>query len=474
MVRFRAAAEDARRWMLECKMAKSYGSMSIAELSALMQSGAVNPVEVAVSVLDAIEGHPDKAIFLASTRQRAMKEAKASAKRLADGRSLGLLDGIPVAWKDLFDIEGMVTAAGSKVLARAKPAPSDAAVVGALKAAGMVTVGRVNMSEFAFSGLGLNPHYGTPLNPHSTDIARIPGGSSSGSGVSVAAGLVPVSIGTDTGGSVRIPAALNGIVGYKATRGRYSMKGVFPLANSLDSLGPLCRTVKDAIWVDAAMQGLTAPSIGAGLIANAEIIIPEDVVFEDAQPEVAAVFEGAVSRLADAGAKIVRLPFPSFSAILALMASHGALVTAEAYWLHRGRISGEAASQIDPRVVSRTRFGEKIMLADYLDILDARARLIAEVDALIGARLVAFPTVAHVAPALEPLKINDDLFVTTNARTLRNTLLGNFLDWCGISIPCGTGQAGMPVGLLLSAPQRADERLLSFALTAEAIIRADT
>jgi aspartyl-tRNA(Asn)/glutamyl-tRNA(Gln) amidotransferase subunit A len=343
-----------------------------------------------------------------------------------------------------------------------------------LKIAGMVTVGRVNMSEFAFSGLGLNPHYGTPLNPRSTDIARIPGGSSSGSGVSVAAGLVPVSIGTDTGGSVRIPAALNGIVGYKATRGRYPMKGVFPLANSLDSLGPLCRTVKDAIWVDAAMQGLTAPSIGAGLIANAEIIIPEDVVFEDAQPEVAAVFEGAVSRLADAGAKIVRLPFPSFSAILALMASHGALVTAEAYWLHRGRISGEAASQIDPRVVSRTRFGEKIMLTDYLDILDARARLIAEVDALIGGRLVAFPTVAHVAPALEPLKMDDDLFVTTNARTLRNTLLGNFLDWCGVSIPCGTGQAGMPVGFLLSAPQRADERLLSFALTAEAIIRGDT
>jgi aspartyl-tRNA(Asn)/glutamyl-tRNA(Gln) amidotransferase subunit A len=474
MVRFRAAAEDARRWMLECKMAKSYGSMSIAELSALIQSGAVNPVEVAVSVLDAIEDHPDKAIFLASTRQRAMNEAKASAKRLADGRSLGLLDGIPVAWKDLFDIEGMVTAAGSKVLARAKRAPSDAAVVDALKTAGMVTVGRVNMSEFAFSGLGLNPHYGTPLNPRSTDIARIPGGSSSGSGVSVAAGLVLVSIGTDTGGSVRIPAALNGIVGYKATRGRYPMKGVFPLANSLDSLGPLCRTVKDAIWVDAAMQGLTAPSIGAGPIANAEIIIPEDVVFEDAQPEVAAAFVAAASRLADAGAKIVRLPFPSFAEILRLMSSHGALVTAEAYWLHRERISGETASQIDPRVVSRTRFGEKIMLTDYLDILDARARLIAEVDALIGERLVAFPTVAHVAPALEPLKMDDDLFVTTNARTLRNTSLGNFLDWCGVSIPCGTGQAGMPVGFLLSAPQRADERLLSFALTAEAIIRGDT
>jgi aspartyl-tRNA(Asn)/glutamyl-tRNA(Gln) amidotransferase subunit A len=451
-----------------------YGSHSIAQLSFLVQSGQLDPVAIADQLFDTIEAFEDKAVFIALTKERAMTEAKASSARLKEGRSRGMLEGVPIAWKALFDMSGMVTSAGSKLLRRDNaPAAIDADVVAALASAGMISAGHVNMSEFAFSGLGLNPHFGTPKNPRATDMVRIPGGSSSGSGVAVAAGLVPVSIGSDTGGSVRIPAAFNGIVGYKATRGRYSMAGVYPLSHSLDSLGPLTRSVQDAVWIDAAMRGLTCPTIGKRPLAGLEVVIPTNVVFDGAETGVVDAFEAAVGRLSAAGVIFTRMEIPEFSEILQLMATHGALVTAEAYWLHRERIMGSDAGMIDSRVVARTRIGQTITTADYIDILSARTRLIASVDQLLGNRLIAFPTVAHVAPPVAPLVSDDDVFVATNGRTLRNTLLGNFLDWCGVSIPCGTGDADMPVGFLLSGTARDDERLLSVALAAEAVVRGE-
>ncbi|MBB2673050.1 UNVERIFIED_ORG: Asp-tRNA(Asn)/Glu-tRNA(Gln) amidotransferase A subunit family amidase [Rhizobium esperanzae] len=261
-------------------MSKSFGAMTVAQLSVLIQGGAADPVDVAEAVFEAIANYVDKAVFTTLFEERAMKEARAASLRLREGRSLGLLDGIPIAWKDLFDIEGVTTTAGSVVLAGDAPAVRDAAVVDLLGNAGMIAIGRTNMSEFAFSGLGINPHYGTPVNSRSSDRPRIPGGSSSGAGVAVAAGLVPVAMGTDTGGSVRIPAALNGIVGYKATRGRHAMDGVYPLAKSLDSLGPLCRTVKDAVWIDAAMRGLTAPAVAERRLQGQELLVPENIVFD--------------------------------------------------------------------------------------------------------------------------------------------------------------------------------------------------
>ncbi len=450
----------------------TFNAMSIAQLSALIQSGAVDPVAVAETTFGAIAA-ADPAVFIALSKERALAEAEASSRRIREGRSLGILDGIPIGWKDLFDMTGMTTTAGSKVLAREPAATKDAAVVDALKSAGMVAIGRLNMSEFAFSGLGLNPHYGTPENPRSTDVPRITGGSSSGSAAAVAAGLVPVAMGTDTGGSIRIPAAFNGIVGYKATRGRYAMDGVFPLAKSLDSLGPLCRTVQDAVWVDAAMRGLTTPAVGRQPLTGVEVVIPQNVVFDGVEAGVLAAFEGAVERLIDTGVKVARVEITAFDEILALMSSHGALVTAEAYWLHRHRLESDDALSMDPRVVSRTKLGASISLSAYIDILSARTRLIEDVERLVGGRLIAFPTIPHVAPPIAPLMTDDDLFVKTNARTLRNTLLGNFLDWCGVSIPCGTGDAGMPVGFLLSGPAGTDERLLSIALSAEPVIRGN-
>jgi aspartyl-tRNA(Asn)/glutamyl-tRNA(Gln) amidotransferase subunit A len=453
-------------------MAIDITGKSIVQLSVLIQSGTLDPLALAEQTLDAIRSYHDQSIFISLTPERAMAEADASSKRIKSGRSLGVLDGIPIAWKDLFDLEGEVTTAGSKVLAGGLEAMTDATVVANLKAAGMVAVGRTNMSEFAFSGLGLNPHYGTPSNPHSTDGHRIPGGSSSGAGVAVASGLVPVAMGTDTGGSIRIPAAFNGTVGYKATRGRYPMWGVYPLAKSLDSLGPLTRTVQDAVWVDAAMRGRSVPDVTRADSLDLRLVVPETVFFDDIEEEVAAAFESALRRLQDRGAIIRRQSFPAFKALFDLMAEHGPLVGAEAFALHRGRIFGAAAADMDRRVVARVKLGEKTSMSSYIAILAAREQMIAELRTVMEAgEVLVSPTLPLVAPHVAPLEADDELFVRMNGRVLRNTLIGNFFDWCGVSIPCGTGDAGMPVGLLLSGLPNSDEHLLAVALAAEHIVR---
>lgn len=444
---------------------------SIAQLSVLIQSGALDPRDLAAETLAAIKAHPDKAIFLKLTEERAMQEADASSRRIREGRSLGALDGIPMAWKDLFDLEGMPTPAGSRILEKAAPAVRDAEVVANLARAGMVSVGRVNMSEFAFSGLGINPHHGTPQNPRATDGHRLPGGSSSGSAAAVAAGLVPVTMGTDTGGSIRIPAAFTGIVGYKGSRGRHGMGGVFPLGRSLDSLGPLVNTVADAVLIDAAMRGRLVPNIQPLDLSGQDMIVPETVIFDGIEPEVAAAFEAAVEKLAAKGARIRRLAVPAFAEIFALMAEHGPLVTAEAYALHRERLNGPEADGMDPRVVARCRLGEKTSMPSYIALIEARERLIADVSALAGEGAVfVSPTLPHVAPLIAPLIESDEAFFAMNGKTLRNTLIGNFLDFCGVSLPCGTGAAGMPVGLLLSGLRHDDDRILGLALSAERVL----
>ena len=452
-------------------MAADNRGKSIAQLSVLIQSGALDPVDLAEETLDGIRSYKDQSVFVSLTPERAITEAKASSERVRSGRSLGMLEGIPIAWKDLFDLQGLVTTAGSTVLARGVAAGKDAAVVSNLASAGMVAVGRTNMSEFAFSGLGINPHYGTPENPKSTDVPRIPGGSSSGAGAAVAAGLVPVAMGTDTGGSIRIPAAFNGTVGYKATRGRYAMDGVYPLSKNLDSLGPLTRTVQDAVWIDAAMRGKTLPDMTRAQPSDLRLVVPETIFFDDIEDGVASAFEAAVAELKARGAHVRRQSFPIFTEMFDLMAKHGPLVTAEAFALHRERIFGPEADEIDHRVVARTRLGEKTTMADYIALIDARVRMMDRMATMIGPdELLVSPTLPHVAPPIAPLAADDELFFKINGRTLRNTLIGNFFDWCGISIPCGTGDAGMPVGLLLSGLPNDDERLLSMAFAVEGVL----
>jgi aspartyl-tRNA(Asn)/glutamyl-tRNA(Gln) amidotransferase subunit A len=448
------------------------GGRSVLQLAGMIQSGVADPKEIAEATLAGIEACDEQGLFVLVTADRARAEAAAASERVRSGRPRSLLDGVPVAWKDLFDLQGAKTTAGSRVLARQAPATEDAAVVQRLRAAGMVSVGRVGMTEFAFSGLGLNPHFGTPRNPHGGGEARIPGGSSSGSAVAVARGLVSVSIGTDTGGSVRIPAAFNGIVGYKATYGRYPMEGVFPLSRSLDSLGVLCRIVADVVAVDAAMLGKVGSDVTRRAIAGTRIVVPTNVVFDDAERVVVDRFEAALDRLSRAGANIERRIIAAFDGVLEVGAKHGALVTAEAYALHVARLNGPAADEMDPRVASRMRGGAKISMLDLVEICDARARLIADARRDVGLdAFVAFPTVPHVAPLVRPLEQDDALYVQINARTLRNTMLANFLQWCGISLPCGTDGQGLPVGFLLSALGGKDADLLGIALEVEGLLR---
>jgi aspartyl-tRNA(Asn)/glutamyl-tRNA(Gln) amidotransferase subunit A len=445
---------------------------SISELSSLIHASVLDPRDLVEECFHAIESHNDQSIFTVLTKDRARFEAQAAYKRVINGDTRGPLDGIVTAHKDLFDLKGLPTTSGAKVMRSSDVKSQDAAVITNLKAAGVVTLGRTNMSEFAFSGLGINPHYGTPQNPNDLSVARLPGGSSSGAGVAVASGLLPFALGTDTGGSIRIPSSFNGIVGYKATRGRYDMAGVFPLAESLDSLGPLCRRVDDAILVDAAMRGVSASDVRLTTLVGQRFVIPETTMFDDIEPEVGDAFERAVQRLAKAGARIRRASFPSFKVIFELIASHGALVTAEAFALHQSRLGSDAASDMDPRVVQRIRLGEKMSLPNYLFVQKTRQAMIYEMQNLVGPdEFLVSPTLPHVAPEVEPLLSDDAKFFAMNGKTLRNTQIGNFLDWCGVSIPCGAGAQGLPVGFSIAGLPNRDEQLLSVARVAEPVIR---
>ena len=442
---------------------------SIRDLSDKLASGKADPVELAEQALAALTGD-DPALMIDRTPERARAEALAARARLADGRPLSPLDGIPTAWKDLFDLKGRTTTAGSVVLRTAPPAALDAPVVAAAARAGAVTLGTLNMTEFAYSGIGFNPHYGTPRNPRGSGPVRVPGGSSAGSAVAVARGDLAYTIGTDTGGSVRLPAAFNGIVGYKASTGRYPMAGIFPLSRTLDSLGPLANSVADCALVDRVLRGEKPVAVEPMPVSAVTILVPSNVVFDGCEAAVAANFEASVERLARAGARIERTELPAFGEALEIMGRHGSIVGAEALYLHRERIIGRAALELDPKVLKRIVSAANMSAPDLVAVQEVRARAIAATAERIGAAFVAHPTVPHVAPELAPLLVDDDTFFRVNAKTLRNTMLGNFLDWCGISLPNGQGIDGMPTALLLSAPHGRDEALLAAALALEAAV----
>ncbi len=443
------------------------------QLAAELHSGRSNASTLTEAALAAIKAYEDQDIFIRVTEERARKEAAAAAARLSGGHPASLLDGVPLAWKDLFDMAGEVTTAGSKILQSAAPAAEDATVVQRLRDAGMVSLGKVNMTEFAYSGLGLNPHYGTPANPCANDVVRIPGGSSSGSGAVVAAGLAPVSIGSDTGGSVRIPAAFNGLVGYKSSHGRYPMAGVYPLSSSLDTLGVLCHSVMDAALVDAAMTGALAPSFKRRSAEGLHLIVPNNVVFDRAETDVVAAFEATLQRLADFGVTSERRRIPQIDAFFELNKQRGTLIAAEAYALHAEHLAGPEIANYDQRIVQRLLLGKAMSAADLIAVRDTRARLIAEFNAELGPDcMLAYPTVAHVAPPLEPLLADDEHYVDTNLLTLRNTMIGNFLNVCGVTMPCGRDRNGMPIGFLLTAAHGQDEAVLAAALALEESVTA--
>lgn len=437
-----------------------------------LRSGKLDPVTLTEEVYDRLERHADDAIYIETTRDRAMAEAQASRLRFKSGLPASPLDGVPVAWKDLFDLKGRITTAGATVTRTDPPATADAPVIATAHRAGMITTGMVNMTEFAYSGIGLNPHYGTPRNVHApAGQRRSPGGSSSASGVVVSAGIVPISMGSDTGGSVRIPASFNGVVGYKTSAGRYPMGGVYPLARSLDTIGPLAHTVADCALFDAVLRGKDTPEAQAARPDTLSFVIPDEILLDGLAPSVAANFDATVARLEAAGARITRISLPELSELTELIAQHGFLAGAEALVVHQDRVHGPAAAQMDARVVRRIRLAESMSAVDILMLQQARVRTMASTAARIGASIVLCPTTATTAMEIGPLEADQEVFFHHNGLTLRNTSLGNFLDWCGVSIPNGTDADGMPTGFLLSAPTGQDTALLCAALGCEEIIR---
>ena len=375
--------------------------------------------------------------------------------------------GIPFSIKDLFDVAGEVTLAASKVLVDQPKAVSDAPVVARLKAAGFVIMGKTNMTEFAYSGLGINPHHGTPLNPHDREAGRIPGGSTSGGAVSVADGMAYATLGTDTGGSCRIPAALCGIVGFKSTAGRISTDGVVPLSFSLDSVGPLANSVSCCAIVDGVIAGGETVDAEPFPTGGLRLAVPRSYVLEDLDDHVARTFEHALQRLSEAGAKITEIALSELTEIPAINKG-GGIVGMEAYAWHRPFVE-KYADRYDPWILARFDLPKQQSAADYIDLVGARRDLIERVhrvsrhfDALV------MPTVAITAPTLAELE-DPEASTRANILVLRNTMVGNFLDRTAISLPChGEGEA--PVGLMLIGEHGADRRLLSLAAGVEGVV----
>jgi aspartyl-tRNA(Asn)/glutamyl-tRNA(Gln) amidotransferase subunit A len=397
---------------------------------------------------------------------RAMADAMDAMRRV--GRAPSRYAGIPVCLKDLFDIAGEATAAGSRALADAPPATAHAPVVQRMLAGGFVPVGRTNMTEFAFSGLGINPHYGTPRSPWDRASARIPGGSSSGTAVAVADGMAAAGLGTDTGGSCRIPAAFCGVVGFKPTARRVPIDGVLPLAPSLDSIGPLGPSVACCATIDAVLAGDLPSPLTPAPVAGLRLGVPANLVLDGMDATVGAAFDGILATLSRAGARIERIPCPEFDEILAVNAK-GGFAASEAYAWHRPVLATKAAVY-DPRIRMRIERGGSMTAADYLDVVHARARLISSFDAQTrDYDSVVMPTVPIVPPRVADLQ-DESEYNRVNLLILRNTALGNFLDRCAISLPCHRpGEA--PVGLMLMGETMGDARLFRIAAGVEALLR---
>ena len=402
--------------------------------------------------------------------ERALATARASDLLRAAGIVRSPLEGLPISVKDLFDVAGEVTTAGSAVLRDAAPAARNAPVIERLIGAGAVIVGRTSMSEFAFSGLGLNPHYGTPANPWDRAARRIPGGSSSGAAVSVTDGMAVMALGTDTGGSVRIPSALCGLTGFKPTQRRVPTAGTVPLSTSLDSIGPLGASVRCCAITDTILAGDAGPEPAPRELAGARLAVPETVVLDGMDATVAAAFERALGRLSAAGARITRLAVPEFAEFAGLQA-RGTLAAAEAWAWHR-RLLAERESEYDPRVGSRIRGGDKMGAADYIDLLAARRRWIAQVEARIaGFDALLMPTVPIVAPRIDALTNSDEAYFAANGLMLRNPTLINFLDGCALSLPCHA-EGEPPVGLTLAGAGGRDAEVLALGLGVEDVLRS--
>src|SRR4051812_3733759 len=408
-------------------------------------------------------------VFIHVDKEAALHAADAMDRLRKANAAPSSYAGIPVSIKDLFDIKGQVTRAGSRALEDSAPAEADAPVVARLRRAGFVVIGRTNMTEFAYSGIGINPHYGTPKSVWNRSVGHVPGGSSSGAAVSIADGMAHGALGTDTGGSCRIPAAFNGIVGFKPTQRRVPLDGGVPLSSSLDSFGPLARTVQCCATLDAVLADEPElPQIQPRPVRGMRLAVPTTVALDDLDEEVAKTFERAVETLSRQGALIERIEVPEFLDVGAMNAK-GGFAASESYAWHRYLIVSKG-DVYDPRVHVRILRGESMSAADYIDLLGARKSFIAHTEARIAPYdALVMPTTANPPPVIGDLA-DDKAFATQNLRALRNCTLINMLDGCAISLPAHR-EGEVPVGLMLAAAGGRDRCIFELAAGMEDVIR---
>ncbi|MDE2376395.1 amidase [Bradyrhizobium sp.] len=404
--------------------------------------------------------HVDKGAALAAAEAMdGLRKVNAAPSRYA---------GIPISIKDLFDIKGQVTRAGSRALDDSPPAEHDAATVARLRAAGFVLIGRTNMTEFAYSGIGINPHFGTPKGGWNRAAGHVPGGSSSGAAVSVLDGMAHGALGTDTGGSCRIPAAYNGIVGYKPTQRRVPLDGAVPLSFSLDSIGPLARSVGCCAVLDAVLANEPIVAPRPRPVQGMRLALPTTIALDDLDAEVAATFERALKSLSSHGAFIERIEMAELHDI-GPMNAKGGFAAAESFAWHRYLITSKG-QVYDPRVAVRIMRGEAQSAADYIDLINERRSLIARVNARLAPYdALVLPTTANTPPRIADLA-DDKAFTTANLRSLRNCTLINMIDGCAISLPAHR-EGEMPVGLMLAGAGGSDRRIFELAAGMEAVIR---
>ena len=402
-------------------------------------------------------------------------EAAAAVARTVDALRAGgavvpPLAGMAVSVKDLFDVQGEVTAAGSKVLTGRDPASADCPAVARLRRAGAALIGRTNMSEFAFSGVGINPHHGTPANPATAALdptPRIPGGSTSGGAVSVATGAAWAALGSDTGGSIRIPAALQGLVGFKNTARLTPTEGAVPLSTTLDTTCAITRSVRDAVLLHEVLADRRVPMAGRPMTAL-RLAVPTTLMLDGLDATVSAAFERTVAALRRAGARIEEIAVAPLADVAGINAT-GGFSAAEAWAWHR-KLLADHEAEYDPRVALRIRRGERMSAADYIDLLHARTGWIARMEsAMAGFDAMLGPTVPCVAPVIAPLLADDNAFFAINALLLRNPSVVNLLDGCALSLPCHAA-GEMPVGLMVWSSALCDDTVLEVSLTVEAAL----
>ena len=405
--------------------------------------------------------------FLYCNPHKVKAAADAADKRWKHGQAPSPLNGIPISLKDIFDVKGEITTAGSKLLKNSSPANSDAIIVQRLRQAGIVFVGRTNMTEFAYSGIGINTHYGTPKNPFDRKTARIPGGSSSGAAVSVTDGMASAAIGTDTGGSIRIPAALCGLAGFKPTARRIPNFGVYPLCKSLDSVGPLAPSVTCCETIDKILSGdkkIPQQNLSSSRL---HIAIPKNYVVDDLEKHVSLAFEKAVIDLSKTGIKISEITLTCLSESHHVNSGGG--IYAEAWAVHKQQFN-KCGDHYDPLVASRLRKLNGVPITNYLKAMNARKRLIAEANIATNEfDAIILPTTPITAPPIAKILDNEDLYTKTNLRMLKNTFCFNFLDRCALTIPINDPNTA-PCGLMVVGETYGDEKLFFVGKIIEKVI----